>query len=143
MKEKIVFSLVLILGISIGYFIKTRVTDSYAIRQYTPEYSFNKNKFKDSLWDIKNYEEYSVLEGYSDTSLFFVKLESALYEIQKKKESDPLKFQILIQVFGNLGILKTMKIQEMVENKFNNLDVVYMYTTYEESGYNARIGFIY
>jgi hypothetical protein len=143
MKKEMVFSLVLILGISIGYFAKKSTTDLYTIRHYTPEYSFNKNKFKDSIWDVKDYEEHSVLEGYSDTSLFFVKLESALYEIQKKKESDPLKFQILIQVFGNLGILKTMKIQEMVENKFNNLDVVYMYSTYEESGYNARIGFIY
>jgi len=143
MKKEMAFSLVLILGISIGYFAKKNTTDVYTIRQYTPEYSFNKNRFKDSIWDVNDYKEYGVLEGHSDTKIFLVKLETALYEIQKKKKSAPLKSKILIQFFGNLKNLETMEIQEMVESKFHELDIVYMYLNNGATDLSVRIGFIY
>jgi hypothetical protein len=143
MKKGIVFSLVLILGISIGHFAKARITDSYVIRLSSSEYSFNKDRFKDPIWDVIGYEEYSVLEDYSDTEQFFTKLERVIYKIQKVKEKSRMKSRIIIQFTGNHISLESMEIQEMVEAKFSHLDIVYMYLNNGETDLSTRIGFIY
>lgn len=143
MKKEMVFSLVLILGISIGHFAKARITDTYVIRQNSSEYSFNKDRFKNPIWDVIGYEEYRVLGDYSDTKQFFTELETIIYRIQQVKEKSRLKSKIIIQFSGSYIPLEAMEIQEMVEAKFSNLDIVYMYLNNGKTDLSAKIGLIY
>lgn len=138
MKKQMIFSLALILGISIGHFSKKSTTDVHTIRQYPPEYSFNKNSFKETIWDVNNYEEHRFLGNYSNTQL-----ETIIYEIQEKKEMKLFKSRILIQFCMDSVTLESMKIQEMVESKFENLDIVYLYKNEEVVEQGMKIGLIY
>jgi hypothetical protein len=136
MNKKMVFGLILILGIGIGYLGAKRNVDIFGSKSSDLTYSFNKNKFKDPIEDINEYEEYRVLVDYS-----YVELEEMMYGIQKRKESEPFDSRILIHFYGNY--MESTKIQEKVESKFGDLGISYVYTTYEATNQSVRLGILY
>lgn len=136
MKKKIVLGLVLILGISIGYFGTKNTVEIYPIRLGDSEDSFDNREFNDSILNVNGYEEYSILVDCS-----YAELEAMIYKIQKKKEREPFTSRILIQFYGDH--IKSMGVQKMVEDKFIDLDIFYMQMPNEETANSVRIGITY
>jgi GTPase SAR1 family protein len=129
-------ALILILGISIGYWSTKRTVGMMGLSFSDSKHSFYNNNFKDSIWDVNGYEEYRILERYT-----YAELEAMVYQIQKKKEREPFKSRILIHFYGSS--MESTKIQKMVENKFGDLGLSYLYTTNERRDRSVRLGIIY
>jgi hypothetical protein len=136
MNKKMVFGLVLILGISIGYWSTTRTVGICSLRLGYSRYPYNKNDLNDSILNVNGYEEYSVLVDYS-----YAELEAMIYQIQKKKEREPFISRILIQFYGNS--MESIEIQKMVESKFDDLNILYMQIPHKGTKKSVRLGITY
>jgi len=136
MNKKMVLGFVLILGISIGYLGTKSTIGIHSIRLGYSKYPFNNKDLNDSILNVNGYEEYSVLVDYS-----YAELEAMIYQIQKKKEREPFTSRTLIQFYGNS--MESIKIQKMVESKFDDLNILYMHTPHEETKNSVRLGITY
>lgn len=129
-------ALILMLGISIGYWSTKRTVEIQTFRSSDSKDSFYNNNFKDSIWDVNGYEEYRILNyDYS-----YRELEALIHQIQIKKEREPFKSRILIHFYGSS--VESMGIQKMLESKCGNLGLSYLYTT-KEGKPCVKLGILY
>lgn len=129
-------ALILILGISIGYWSTKRTVEIQTFRSSDSKHSFYNNNFKDSIWDVNGYEEYRILNYYYISE----ELEAIIHQIQRKKEREPFKSRILIHFYGSS--VESMGIQKMLESKCGNLGLSYLYTT-KEGKPCVKLGILY